>query len=552
MRADQTTSQPTAEAHLRKVVILVVAALAVTSSVRNFVPRLIHPWDFEDDAAQHVWWTYRFADASLFPSDIAADYFSLPTFAPVGYQAVYRTLVPLADAQRVSEVIPIVLTAITAVLGVLLGRAVGRGSWVGGLVGGVMATSALIVNKIDGGLPRAFAEPLLLFALWALVQRRIVFLGVAFVLTALFYPPLIVNLGLVTVFVLGIDWWRSRRLPKGWIALLVGIAIAAGVVAYAYARPMRPDFAPKITAADARAMPEFWQGGRSAFFSKDLVRFYFEGPRPGMGLSPASLALSIVGLILLARSFRGAIGMEITGLFVTSLGAFIVAHAVLFALHLPSRYTRYTFPVCALMVISSVVPRLAEIRPLARFARRLHEPRILAVIGAVIALCAATDAIVKVRRDLGRSPEPGLMEVLEFVSQLPKESVIAAHPSDASVIPLLTRRSTVANEEISLAYHMGYYRQVKARLTDELRACFAHDWSDVDALWSRYGARAFVVNTGRYADVSRPIYRQPFESDLRPEIEAHAKVGFVLARPPADRILFAAGNYVVVRVGPDV
>ena len=63
---------------------------------------------------QHVWWTYRFADPSLFPSDLAADYFSRFTFAPPGYQLLARAFVPFVDAQVFSEILPFLLTGLVA------------------------------------------------------------------------------------------------------------------------------------------------------------------------------------------------------------------------------------------------------------------------------------------------------------------------------------------------------------------------------------------------------------------------------------------------------
>ena len=72
---------PRAQRTIAVALVVLVAAIVAT---RNYLPDLLSPFRFEDDARQHVWWTYRFADPDLFPNDPAATYFSAFTFAPPG------------------------------------------------------------------------------------------------------------------------------------------------------------------------------------------------------------------------------------------------------------------------------------------------------------------------------------------------------------------------------------------------------------------------------------------------------------------------------------
>ena len=118
----------------RTIAIALIAALAVISACRRYLPNLVSPYKYEEDSRQHVWWTYRFADPALFPDDIAADYFSKFTFAPLGYQLLAKTFVPFVDAQTFTDAVPFAITGIIVLLAFRLGRTVSGGSWLGGTV----------------------------------------------------------------------------------------------------------------------------------------------------------------------------------------------------------------------------------------------------------------------------------------------------------------------------------------------------------------------------------------------------------------------------------
>jgi len=50
----------------------------------DYYPDLSSRYRFVDDAQAHIFWTYRFQDAQLFPRDIYADYYS-SIMAPPGF-----------------------------------------------------------------------------------------------------------------------------------------------------------------------------------------------------------------------------------------------------------------------------------------------------------------------------------------------------------------------------------------------------------------------------------------------------------------------------------
>jgi hypothetical protein len=535
-----------------RLAIILVVGVTVVSAVRRFLPALLRADLYVDDLCQHVWWTYQFADPTLFPKDPIAAFMSRPLFAPYGYQAIYRLLVPFVDAQVIAESLPFVLTIPVVILAFLLGQRAAGGALLGGVVGAIYAATGEILRGVDAGLPRSFAFPILMLGVWALLARCQVGLGLALLLGVLFYPPAVVNLGCLATVVLGYRLARERILPQRWLTLIpLGLA-AAGVLMLTYAQPLPPDIGPKVTVAEARTMPEFWPGGRSEFFKDDPFAFYFS-KRAGIGLKPLQFALWVALVMATTIVFRGAVLFEAWALLGTSLACFALAHLVLFALHLPNRYVSYTLPLFGLLWTAAIVPRAVASsmrwRTVTQLVAFLRRPAVLLALSSLLILGLAGQTLQHVAAKLYKLPPPGQEAAYAFLQTLPKRTLVAAHPFDASHVPLRTRRSVLAAMETSLPYYMGYYRLIAERIFAELTATYALHLAEADTLYTRYGVDVFLVNRQRYT-VEGQGYLAPFQDAIRSRLEQGQRQGFALLAPPEDRMLFRQGDYWIVRLGP--
>lgn len=530
------------------------AGLAVAAIAAHFLPRILRKDLIFGDQCQHVFWTYRFRDPSLFPNDPIADFMSRPLFAPWGYMALYRALVPFFDAQRLATWIGVALAPLVVFFSWRLGVVVSGGRALGGAVA---ATSAIfaenLLHGVAGGLPRSFAVPILLLGVYGVFVRRLELLGAALLFSALFYPPDIVNLGLFAAIVLGVRALRERRLPEGSPVLLALGLVAAAVLASVYLSPLPEGIGPKTTLADARVMAEFNAGGRSQFFQKDPLRFFFRNPRAGLGMGLKTVAGFAAFAAVSAIAFGRAIAPEIWALGASALAAFSLAHATLFSLHLPNRYAVHALPAFAMCLFSAVIPRaldaLAATRPGVRAAALFGRPRVFLALFALGFLGAGAWSATTIREKLRTPIPPGREEALAFLETLPKSALVAAHPEDADEVPLRARRSVLANMETSLPYYLGFYRLVSERIAASLAACFATSWADLDRLHERYGADVFFVNRARYEGEGWKYYA-PFEEAARAAFDRGRREGFALLDPPPERVLFRAGDYAVVRLGP--
>ncbi len=527
-----------------------IAALAAVFAARLFLPQFLRVDLYADDVRQHVWWTQRFADPGLFPGDPLAAFMSRSLFDLYGWQALYRLLVPLLDAQTVAELLPFALTAVVVALGFSIGRRVS-----GGLLGGVIAGTFLVLSgslrHLEGGLPRSFALPVILFGTWALLGQRHALFGASILAGTLFYPQAAINLGSLGVAALAFRIWKERRLPEAWPAAIVLALAGVAVMLLTYATPPPADVGPRITAEEARAMPEYWPGGRSKFFEKDPLKFYFTGRNSGLEIRPAALAGWLAAIAVAAFLMGNVLPFEAWALAAAALVDFVLAHALIFTLHYPSRYVRYALPVFAMMWISAVLSRVI-LRLWSRVGaalRPLGNPAVLAAASALVILVLSGRAAIKISREIGKVSPPGREAALAFLETLPKDTLIAAHPRDADRIPFRARRSVLASVETSLPYYAEYYRRAKERTMSELQACYATDFVDADRLHTLYGADVFLVNRRRYKERGWRSYA-PLDKPASEWFELGRRGGFALLDPPPDRILFQRGDYTVIRLGP--
>ncbi|GIX48973.1 MAG: hypothetical protein KatS3mg131_3184 [Candidatus Tectimicrobiota bacterium] len=503
------------------------------------VPRV-----FDDDARQHVYWTYRFRDGELFRDDLLTAFMSSPKVAPLGYQALYFLGVQVFNPLLFSQLLSLALALLATWLIFCLGCEIG------GRQGGSLAAGGFLLYYLyatGGGLPKSFAFPLLLASLLSLERRRYTGVAALFVLQSLFYPPVLLN----TAALVALRWGRQRRLwRQAWRQLALcglGLGLAGGLLLGVYASHPAA-FGRQITAAEARAMPEFSAQGRSAFYGDTLLQT-LANERGGIG---ASRLLGFAGLLLLLallqRPPRLRVPAVVGELLLTSGVLFLLAHALLFRLHLPSRYVLYTFPLAALLLIAANTPAaLAGMRQrwpglLARLASRPPRWNIGWALVALLAFAYVQNRYLVHLDPLVVYVDRQAMPLYRYLHTLPKDVLIAGHPLDLDNVPLLAQRTVLVNRETSLPYFTGYYGQVRQRLFDTLAAYYAAEEAEVWRFVKKYGIDYLLLNRERFTPqfVRNGVYYEPFASFVRQR----------LTEPPRFALLALAKTHTVYAVGP--
>ena len=440
----------------------------------------------QDDARQHVFWMLRFVEPASFPNDLIADYFQ--TVAPIGYKALYQAVAALGIHPLLfNKLLPLLLNLVTTsycfacTMQLIPVPAAAFCSTL------LLAQSLGLTDTVVSGTPKAFIYPLFLAFIYYLLKDSLLLCLGAIALLGLFYPSLVFIA--VIVLLLRLVKWQGRLYlstnRRDWLMCGAGLAVAV-LVLLPYALTTH-QFEPVIWAAQARQLPEFLPGGRSRFFyDDDLEKFWLRG-RSGIrldsALTPVTNTAGFLLLLLpqfpryfpLVRSLRKLIILP--QIIVASFVMFFAAHALLFKLHLPSRYTGHSLRI--VMSIAAGIVFVILIDAVVTWSRQYapfgwRSPLACASIAAIAIALLFYPSFVEnfpiTAYKAGEAPA-----LYEFFQQQPPESLIASLAEESNNLPTFAGRSILVGSEYAIPYHWGYYRQIRKRTADLITAQYSPD-----------------------------------------------------------------------------
>src|SRR5215213_9802863 len=173
--------------------LLFLSAVAVaTSTLINHLLIADNPSWINYDVRGQIPPFLKFKYPGSFPNDYANQYF-LDSF-PLAYKATFALASRVKDPRWISKALPYpLLLGLTLVAGIAARRLGGWGAaWVSMAL---VLTGEVFIERITGGLARAFAFPLMGLAALALVWGRAYWLAAVVVLAMGFYPAAAVVVG---------------------------------------------------------------------------------------------------------------------------------------------------------------------------------------------------------------------------------------------------------------------------------------------------------------------------------------------------------------------
>jgi hypothetical protein len=481
----------------------------------------------QDDARQHIFWMQRFIDPELFPNDLIADYFQ--AVAPLGYTILYQIanflgIHPLVFCRIVPSILGIISTPFAFGISIEILPVP-----VAGFVGALLMNQIIwLKDDVASGTPRAFIYPIFLAFIYYVLRSNIWGIAISIGLTGLFYPQY-VFVGL-SILILRLLTWKEGRLrfyahPRD--LKIFGISFAVAFVVMVIYALQSIEFGPAMNRAEALQSVEFFENGRNPFFSENIFDFWFNSRRSGMFpkslFTPATQCLALLFPVLFL--FRPAFPLldrikpgiwVMFQLFVSSVMMFLLAHAFLFKLHLPNRYTGISLrivvaviTIVAFTVILDALLNWIEVKGQVKSEKKEVIPRKVQKIVAGGLIGVMTISLLFYPSfvpffPLVKYEQADRPELYEFFQQQPKDALTASLSGEINQLPTFAQRSILMGREYAISYHTGYYQQVNQRTTDLIKAHYSPNLEELQTFIQKYGIDLFLIEL--YAFVPEYFY----------------------------------------------
>ncbi|MEH2279796.1 MAG: hypothetical protein V7K90_00415 [Nostoc sp.] len=485
-----------------------------------------------DDAREYISWMYRYFNPDLFPGDLIADYFQSVT--PIGYGIIYKRIAALdIDLTFFSKIFPIVLGLITTSYCFVVSMEILPVPMVGFIASLLLNQSLCMHDDLFSATPRDLIYPLFLAFLYYSIRSSRLGILIVLALQCLIYPLI----GFVDLLILALRLfrWQNGQITisqnrKDFIFFAAAMMIA-GIVILPYAI-QSSQFGPAITAAVARTMPEYWDGGRVSYFSHNIMSYWFFGRDSGFLalISPPQLLFGLLLPIilkfqshfLLTKQLKDEVKLLLQ-VVIASLIMFFTAHALAFKLHWPSRYTHHTFKmVLAIAAAISITLILdATLRWSRQNGRQLLILGTIMIFGAGLVLYPSSFSLKVFPKTLyvvGQVPT-----LYNYLQKQPQNIVIASTSEEADNIPIFAQRTILVGKEYALPFHTKYYAQIRQRMVDLINAQYTEDINQIKDFIQKYHVTFWLLE--RSAFIPEYITKNTWLQQYQPAAqEANAKL----------------------------
>lgn len=532
---------------------------------------LFDPMLQTDDARTSLFPFHRYDDPPLLELDPIAD--EMAAFMPPSVSAIYQLLVPKFGIFISSKLVQALCIALVVYAGAVLAfhRRVGIAAGML-IVFFVLHTPFIFFRGIGGGLPRAFAFPIL--ALWVAgaITRRVWVRRLGAILGAFTYPS-------AMLLVLGAEgFYVLARLLRDHLAAWRESLAFAGLIGACFiaVSPMlmnKPDVGPIHSFGEAVQEPAFYRSGRLGVlpFRSPLTEFpkHLALPFLPAGDSvlpawlnfwpegPAELLVAIVPFVILAIPVlrrRAPFPTVSLSLFLSSITIYALSRLAAFQLYSPERYYGFGLVMTAIALPVEVVALLG-VRSDAKNGRITNnsngdKAKPWFTTGIIVALFLFCGTGIDPNRNGMTIDRRDHSDLYAFIETLPADIRIASHPWDGDDIPLWAGRSTMGGFETLQPWFVEAWRRQKQRMRDTLDALYATSRTQVLAYCGQYQVTHLLIRQSRYGQAYRKEaeFIEPFNGYVRAILADVALDELVLFSIPTDAVIYRDGDFVLVDI----
>jgi hypothetical protein len=180
-------------------------------------------------------------------------------------------------------------------------------------------------------------------------------------------------------------------------------------------------------------------------------------------------------------------------LLLAATGMFLLAHLLLFRLHLPNRYTG-----ASLRIVIALAAGIALVILLDSVIRANRPWLAWLVTGSVaiglLGYPATQSKFPNPRFITGTAPE-----LYQFLAQQPRSTLVASLSEEADNLPTFAQRSTLSGREYGVPFQVGYYRQIRQRAQQMIRAQYSSDLETAKTVIATYGVDFWLLDRAAFS-----------------------------------------------------
>ncbi|MEW5896868.1 MAG: hypothetical protein AB1668_04200 [Nanoarchaeota archaeon] len=523
-----------------------------------------------DDARQSIYWMYKFEDPELFKNDPLTDYAQFFNSQEIGFVAVYYLLMKiLKDPLLIFKLLSVMGVVLSSIFIFKIGEKIKNertGFWMTGLF--------IIFLPFMGtvnGFYKNIGMVLFIIFFYFYISRKFFGSIIMTFMISLFYAPMT----LICLTLLSLSMLNFKNKPfyliqdkKKIYLFILTILICLLTVGFTTLLSDKSQFGHLVTLKEMKPMPEFYNGGRAPILPTSITLAYgqtilpfilpelllFRWPfllNPGDYLWFYAYALGRIGIILIfgillfrkVKTKIFSLPKEVWFLFLSGPILFLIAKIFFFYLYVPKRYISLTLPLFLIIFAALSLEKFLE-------TMQTKKRRIIFVMMLVLFLLIFNFPMVwpSLKSSLDSSDCKENSKLLDFLTTLPKDTLLAGYPYDMDCVPIISKRKVYLNFELAHPLYSKYYELIKSRTNKLFYAYYAKDELAFKSFCEKEKVNYFVFNKAKFSSEylsKKKFYTNPFNEYIIKLTEN--KTEFYFNNLSKQDIVFESDNFVVVK-----
>ncbi len=475
--------------------ILIIIGLLFSVSLQSiaFTSRYI----VNDDVRAALFVIPKFNDPSLFQNDILADHALAGIGSTKAVQLLYSTLDKFIDFILITKILPIILFLVSLIFFYLTSKQLFKKETA--FISSILFTLfSWSLQLFSGGLSRSFFLPLLIIFLYFFLKDKDIPTLTTIIISSFLYPPstLIMLLTYSLTFV-------NKNLiqnikSKKFIYLLITALLSVLIISNLSVQKSK-EIGSFYSFKEVIQMEEFQVAGKIPVLNGivSIIKPYNTGIKASLTKNPI-IVLILLSIISMFIQTSSKLNKKLKIFALSGLILYFLSFILLFKIYIPIRYLLPVYLFLIFFISSRINKFNFDLKKL-----------------ILISLLLFLIFVPHLRRDLTICQD---QDIYNFISTLPKDSLIAGYPKDLDCIPLFSQRSVLINDELNIPFAKNYYEKIKVRLIDLFSAYYSDKETDIKELCKEYNLTHILVNKERFSNNSlnkELIYYNPFDKLIK-------------------------------------